>query len=178
MATSGDFCVATDTPRLDVAAERVATDPDLQDMDFGRWDFASRPDTVAITVDPLNLPQHEDGVPVLHVGAEPLLSLSWQITPAPLQAPGLTHYLIELLSSGESAEVAYASGSIALGKIARKTYKLKDLAQRVRGDELPEGLYQARVTAWAGATNITAGAPNGEKASNLTGTTTGNRGDA
>ena len=46
--------------------------------------------------------------------------------------------------------------------------KLKDLAQRVQREELPEGVYCARITAWAGATNITAQPPAGDTFPNVT----------
>ena len=96
--------------KLDRAAEKVAIEPSLEDLDFGRWEFASRPDTVVITVEQPDLPLQENGFPVLRVREQPQLSLTWAVTPAPTQVPDLTHYLVELVSSEEGAEVAYTSG--------------------------------------------------------------------
>lgn len=152
---------------IEAAAAKVATDPAWRDLDFGRWDFASRPEMVVIKLDPLNLPQREDGYEVLRLQEQPHLALSWSADPSPAHVPDLTHYHVELLSSpaSESAEgqvgiedspVAYRSEAIPPGKSSRKSFRVRDLKAYVEGGSLPEGLYRVRVTAWARATNITA----------------------
>ncbi|MFN8535169.1 MAG: hypothetical protein U0556_16650 [Dehalococcoidia bacterium] len=175
------------SPTLEEAAGRVATDPAWRDLDFGLWDFASRPETVVVTLDPLGLPQREDGYQVLKLQEQPYLALSWSSDPAPAHVPDLTHYLVELLPAAaadgvgeeagqEAAEVAYRSEAIAPGKSARKSFRIRDLRALMEGRApsesgvLPEGLYRVRVTAWAKATNITAQRPSTggtEVASNL-----------
>lgn len=155
---------------IEAAAERVATALPWADLDFGRWDFASQPSTVVITVDPLALPKHEDGYPVLRLREQPYLQLSWGVDPTPLQVPDLTHYLVELIStSADTVDVAFTSEAITPGKSARKSFKLKNLLPLVQSDTLPEGLYRARVTAWARATNVTRQPAEGESAPNISG---------
>jgi hypothetical protein len=159
------FELLSSTPDIEAAAARVAVDPAWCDLGFP-WDFASHPETVVITLGPLQLPQREDGYQVLKLQEQPHLPLSWSTDPAPAHVPALTHYLVELLpaASGgngddqlahDGAETALRSEAIAPGKSAHKRYRVKDLKTLVDTGQLPEGLYRARVTAWAKATNIT-----------------------
>lgn len=154
---------------IDAAAERVAVDPGWQDLDFGNWEFASTPESVVVTLDPLpEMPRREDGYPVLRVREQRELPLSWSVQPAPSQAQGLTHYLVYLVpSSAEDGGAAYTSEAIDPGKQARKRFKLKDLAGLVQSDSLPEGLYRVQVTAWSNQTNITSPPAEGEDPANL-----------
>lgn len=142
---------------LEAAAEQVATDPSMADLDFGKWEFASQPETVVINLDPLVLPRHEDGYPVLRLREQQHLQLSWSTDPTPSQVPDLTNYLVQLISTSADSVIyeALTSEAITPGKSARKRYTLKNLLPLVRQDVLPEGLYRARVSAWARATNIT-----------------------
>lgn len=144
-------------PAIEVAAICAATDPAWRDLDFGAWEFASTPTSVTITVEPLDLPRHEDGYAVLDLAITPVLPLAWSSEPSPAQAPALTHYIVELVpSTAEGFEAAYTSETITAGKLARKSVRLKDLRAQVEAETLPAGLYRARVTAWARTTNITA----------------------
>lgn len=143
------YTLLEDTPTLLAAAERVAIDSEFGDLDFGRWEFAHQPDTVAITVNTPELPKHEDGYPVLLLKEQPQLSLSWSIAPPPTQVSILTHYLVELQSS--TGEIAYTSQTITPGKTAHKTHKIKDLATRIDAGDFIEGLYRARVRVIPGA---------------------------
>jgi DNA phosphorothioation-dependent restriction protein DptH len=153
---------------FEAAAELVAVDSSWSDLDFGQWSFASQPSTVVIELAPLALPQHEDGYAVLPLGQMKELPLAWTVQPSPAQVPELSHYLVELLSTtGDTIQVLHSSEAISPGKSAKKSYKLKNLLPLVESDALPEGLYRARVTAWAHATNITRQTDDASAASNI-----------
>jgi hypothetical protein len=155
---------------IEAAAERSAVDAAWRELDFGRLEFAAKPETVVIALDGLELPKREDGYQVLRLNEQPALPISWTTSPSPAHVPDLTHFQVELVPSSAGldedgqggAETAYQSGAITPGKSARKSFRLRDLRAQVEAGQVPEGLYRARVTAWARATNITGQPPEGE----------------